>query len=136
MGNNLYSMAVVMIVAFAEAEQARLDAVAAEARARHVDALRKALTGEQDGSAAATVRALLAQTVTVGREDGYPAVSVPSSTDAVVVAALQAGIKIGGLVRPAGRGAYSLADVGEKCADYEAWIDAREYRAKQTWSKL
>lgn len=128
----------------AESEQARLDRAALDARAATVAAYRAlAVEGVAPDSPAYPVCALVAQTITVGREDGYPAVSIPDTTRAVVLAAAAAAV----LPR---RGQYVLtgglewhADISGLSRspdpwqdDYAAWDEARTYAAKQTWRSL
>jgi hypothetical protein len=140
-----YATAVAAIRAHAEAEQARLDAVAVQARLDHTAALRAAATqGVDPDSPAYPVCALVAQTLTVGRADGYPAVALPDDTRRVVLAALAAGV----LSHQGSSGPWTgelhwygdasgLAHNHPACqADVAAWLARDKYRLGQTWRTL
>jgi len=126
--------------------QAELDAKAVEARARNLASLQAALLdGVIPGTAAYDLATYVAQNVTIGRADGYPAVQLPDDVWAVIVAARSAGIlptghygnqvRIGAMcVNSDGKGFYT--DPPGQTEDYQAWREAKEYRERQTWQTL
>jgi hypothetical protein len=87
----------------------------------------------------------VAQTLTVGRADGgYPDVTVPSSTAAVVTAAVNAGIlhldsfgvvTIGMLQWRSNMSSFTGQPVSW-IDDYDAWRKAIDYASRQSVSKL
>lgn len=146
MQSNTYSIAVQAIRQHVDAEQARLDAAAAKARADHIADLRaKAIEGVPVDSPAYPIACLLSQTVNVsGREsDGYPVVSWPDSTRQVVVAAVKAGIlredygvNVGNLLLKGVNDGRMYAEINATTADRDAWNAATRYRASQTVQTL
>lgn len=136
---SLYQLAVQAVRAHVDETQAKLDAAAAQARQNTIAALRAlAVQGVPENSPAYPVCALVANTIAVGRKDGYPAASLPPETRAVLVAAWNADIidkQTGGLEWYADFS--GLADSPQPLkADYEAWDAARTYRNRQTVAQL
>jgi hypothetical protein len=142
MTETLYTRAIAAIRSESERKQADLDAAAASARAHCIATLRAmCLEGIEEGTPAHAVCSLVAHTLTVGRDDGYPVVSIPQETRAVVVAAIHAGILPS---RPLMIGAVHWhsdlsglsSDPSCQRDDYLAWDAAQVFRAAQKWSKL
>jgi hypothetical protein len=142
---SIYSDAVASIRAYSDARQAELDAVAAAERVKSIATLRNmAIDGVPSDHPARPVCELVAHTITVGRDDGYPAIDLPRETLAAVVAAKNAGLL---RVVP---GPHSCAWVGKieiyadgsgvssqaPSADFQAWDTARKYREAQTVKRL
>jgi hypothetical protein len=140
----LYQKAVEAVRNTVEETQADLDAVAVKAREANIAALRSAIMGGvQEDSPTYSVCALLAHTVTIGREDGYPEVNMPEDTKSVLSAAKQAGMF---------RRRYGHVCIGETewyadlsgmavnlpshVIDCDAWDSAKKYRDRQTLSSL
>ena len=141
---NLYQQAVASVLSVVQKTQAALDQAAVKARCDNQAAVRAAATkGVSKGSAAYPIAVLLAQTIMIGRDDDYPAVTVPKETWAVIDAGFRSGIitKIGGYITVgdiqfySNGGVYSTQCV-EQDIDYRAWCAAREYKSKQTVSSL
>lgn len=139
---SLYSNAVAAIVSTREAKQAELDAAARHARVSHLQALRSDLRDVSDTPLAA-IRNLLAESITIGREDGFPQYNVPEAVKQILVAAAQSGILVsekgqgGNLHYPLGSIAfhYDFSEFKTKHAlfdaDYLAWAAAKDYREAQ-----
>lgn len=139
-----YQQAVQAIRTTAEATQTTLDAAAVSARAACVAGLRAlALQDIAPDSPAYPVAALLAQTITVGRDDGYPEITIPETTRAVLRAAIAAGI----IAKDDGYVQLGQLSLHRDCsglynkpacwdADFDAWDRASTYRSAQTWSAL
>src|SRR5574338_454454 len=94
MSDVLLQIAAREIRSHVDATQAELDAAAAAARAETIRDLRaKALQIPDDAPAALrAVCALVSETIRVGRDDGFPSVSLPDETKSVVRAAVSAGV--------------------------------------------
>lgn len=142
-----YTRAVAAIRSHAESTQARLDAAAAEARAAAVARWRAMATeGVEESSPSYPVCALVAQTIHVGRDDGYPAVEIPVEVRSVIVAARLAGvlprepdrsIVTGSIVwHSDGSGVYRTRGQSPHDADYAAYSAASDYRSGQKWQSL
>jgi hypothetical protein len=145
--SNSYNLAVRAIREVAEATQARLDKVEAEARERYIKSLRDAfLEGVSQDDPACRVCCLLAQTVEFQKRegDGYPLTIIPETTKSVILAAVAAGvinltnnrqIKVGGISfynDMSGIVHYTE----EHNAYLQAWFAASDFRKAQTWTKL
>lgn len=137
----LYSDAAAAITKTREQMQEILDQEAQQARTAHIEALRADLRCNDDSPFAAVAN-LLAETIQVGRDDGYPAYRIPDDTKTAICAAVEAGILPRRDIRYLDFGCitlYSDCDgVSDKHdlwnADYNAWKAAREYRLKQKTS--
>lgn len=148
MSTTTYTNAVAAVRAYSEAKQTELDLIATEARAACISAVRAACTaGVAEDSPAYPVCALLAQTISMGREcDGYPGVTIPLDTQRVLSAAAKAGILArvcndGSVIAGSLRLYRSCEGVNTGLpaahhADYLAWDAARTYRQAQTWATL
>lgn len=78
---SIYTEAVQSITKFAESRQAELDQAALIARQNCIKRLRElAVEGVDKTSPAYPVCFLVSQTLEVGREDGYPAVTINAAT--------------------------------------------------------
>lgn len=144
----LYTNAVTTITEHAQQTQARLDAAATEARAKNLNNARKlALQGVDPGSPLFPVAALVANTLEIGREDGYPEWRLPKETLSVLKAALEAEILVvqnQRILVGALRFYHDLSGVvcwdgpiqETNDADYQAWKESRNYRRKQTYKSL
>jgi hypothetical protein len=147
----LYADAAKTVREYAEAYQSELDKTAAMLRAETIARLRAdAMIGIDADDPRHPICALVAQTLTVGRDsDGYPEISIPKETQAVIRAALDAGI-----ITPyerVNRGRFLLGKIDFTSlsnpnindyrpqyltADYDAWNAAKTFRAAQSWQKL
>ena len=140
MKTTTYQNAVSAIRTYSESRQAELDALAATRRQEHIVAARAAcMAGVEEGTPAAAVCALVAQTLTVGREDGYPEYRLPDEVWDAIQAARAAGLltaTVGALKLYSDNTRGFAGTVSLHDADYHAWLDAKEYRAAQTWAKL
>lgn len=140
----LYQMAVQSIRAHVDAEQARLDRAAQEARTATIAAYRLlAVKDVPADSPAYPVCSLVSATLSIGRDDGYPDVTIPAETIRVIIAATRAGVLssvpntvvTGRLVWHRDcSGLSSYPDPWQ--ADRDAWSAARDYREKQTVASL
>ncbi len=125
----------------AEARQAALDSEALAARAANLAAYRAACQVPDDDPAA-PIAALIAQTIQIGNDAGYPAVWLPADTRNAIKAGLAAGLithTIGGL--PPIRlyhdePCFSGNALPEWQIDHDAWTAAKTYRDQQLWEKL
>jgi hypothetical protein len=134
--NILQENAILAIREHGASELARLRAVAAEARHAHEAAVRRAFAPPDGASdALRAVLSLCQATVMVGREDGFPAVSLPKETIAVLRAASAAGVVtslVFGDLDFYGDFSGARKDVPEWHADYAAWSAAKDYAARNT----
>lgn len=131
--SNLYQLAVLDIKNTIAARQAELDAAAAKARADFSAALAIGLIDPEE-SEDLPVASLAAATITVGRDDGYPAVTIPETTRKVLKAANAAGVigqTLGGVKFNSNYSGYDTLSPGLQAkfvADYTAWDAAKTYR--------
>jgi hypothetical protein len=142
---NLYIIAARAVQTHSAAVQVDLDRRAADARAANIAGHRDAaISGVSTDSPVWPVACLVASTLSIGRDDGYPAVEIPDSTRAVLRAARDAGLLTRGardLIYVGTLGFYSdFSGLSDKAttweADHTAWDQAKTYRAKQTASTL
>lgn len=138
--SHLYQQAVQAIRNAVDSKQAELDAAASAARVACLNAYRRdLLAGVDPASPAFAVCSLASTTVTVGREDGYPAANLPKEVRQAIVAAYNAGIltgdrcqiRVGSLAMHRDASGFKLDPI-EASADYEAWDASRSYRHHQT----
>ena len=119
-----------------DSTQAKLDAAALAARTESVRRLRAAvLEGVAIDSDAYDICAVVSQTLTVGREDGYPLVQIPESTRELVKRAVAAGIlEARNYIRIGSTNWYSDMSgwTGGLDEDFAAWTAARTYRRQNT----
>ena len=136
---NTYNAAVSAVRNHSEAEQARLDAIASWTRVRTIEQLRALATSMDSSTPGYAICALVAQTIEVGRADGYPVISLPKETMAVVQAAWNSGIlksrTVGGLEFYLD-GSGIAGEIQVIAADIAAWSAAANYRKMQTWKSL
>lgn len=128
---SMYSDAVAAVRNVVDTQQQRRDAAAAERRAENIAAQRTAILGwEPEDSSYRAVVELLAHTMTIGREDGYPAVTIPEDTSAVLRAACESGMSRHGMHNDfSGFGLGPDSDAME--SDVDAAMVAKRYRDKQ-----
>ena len=141
---NLYQKAVTSVLTVAQKTQAVLDQAAVTARNNNQAAIIAAATeGVDSESPLYPIATLVAQTITVGREDGYPSVSIPDEIFAVIKAAYQSGMvekKNGylcvGKIQFYTDGGVHSTQCSEHDLDFQAWNKAANYRNAQTVYRL
>lgn len=134
--NTIRGRAIAAIDGIVQQEQTRLDSAAAAARADNLTQTRAALLGlVAETDPLYPVCELLAHTLSIGRDDGYPERRAGDGCNEIVGAALTA-LGAARRTHPLARlwraDRLSLEDLASKAAiaDYAAWEAAREYRAR------
>ena len=133
---SLYSDAVKTVAEISAKRQHELDMAAIAARSENFKAQRKAILAVPEDFRWKPVLDLLANSFVIGRDDGYPEVSIPADVAAVLRAAYAAGMTCH--LRFCGS-FESFCEKPDNTAwekDYRAWSAAREYRNAQSVRKL
>ena len=128
---SLYSDAVNLVAEISKNRQHELDMAAIAARNSNFKAQRKAILAVPDNFRWKPVLELLANTFVIGRDDGYPEISIPTDTANVLRAAYCAGMTCH--LRFCGSfDSFAVKpDEAAWCEDYNAWRSAKEYRETQ-----
>lgn len=128
---SLYSEAVAAIRYHSDTIRLGLEAKAREARAVNDRAVREAIRQwEGPDSPFHAVTELLAHTVMLGRDDGYPSLGIPDDTRKVICAAFRAGMPLHNIYDD-GSGFRLNPSDGTWNADYAAWREHDEYAKRQ-----
>lgn len=141
---SLYEQSVHKIREHAEYTQTQLDIKARSARLTNIEAHRKAaMEGIHQESPLHTIASLVANTLSIGREDGYPSFKLPTETINVLKAAANAGLiqfvnghYVVGTLKFYHDFSGLAHTLPEQAADVDAYIKASGYRKAQTVKDL
>ena len=128
---SLYSDAVNLVAEISKNRQHELDMAAIAARNSNFKAQRKAILAVPANFRWKPVLELLANTFDIGRDDGYPEISIPTHTASVLRAAYCAGMTCHLRFCGSFQSFAMKPDEAAWCVDYNAWRAAKEYREAQ-----